>query len=183
MFTVALFRLQCRLTRRLFWNIGWMEFTVYFIMCHLYSFFFIFYFFFHSLLSAVCCVFSIKWTWKGIRFIIYGILLHKSLSLPWLKNSQWHVTLILLTFFLPSVCNFTFSASSSLLTSIFRIKFICVAILIYGTVFNSPQREEDEFFLTEDFLLWISSPVESDFFFIRLQSLISIWANNFSIES
>lgn len=49
--------------------------------------------------SAVSCVFSIKWTWKGIRFIIYGIFsfAFSFRSLPLLKDSRWHVILILLT--------------------------------------------------------------------------------------
>lgn len=101
------------------------------------------YFIFFLARAWVVC-FSIKWTWKGIRFIIYGILFS---SLPHFyasmtKVSQWHVNII------NAPSTFCVVFSSFFIHT--RIKYFNDAVLIYGNDFLIHRTETGRNFLSKD---------------------------------
>lgn len=98
-----------------------------------------------------CVLFlPIKWTWKGIRFIIYGmflvtfpfspVLCHSPLLGDFLVTRYFNIINALACPSPPSSCCLLFAFHSCFALYLpSAIKFICSTMLIYGNVYNSPK--------------------------------------------
>lgn len=124
---------------------------------------------------CVVCVFN-KVDMKRIRIQIYYLWNFSRFfflaRFHYRRNSLWHVTLILLTLFSPSVCFTSTSFYNSQLPEHFlqQMKFMCVATLIYGSVFDSTKASR--WWQNKNFILQTSSDY---------RSLITVCANNFTL--